>query len=342
MPWEVDATAAEFSRPFPLLLQRTTPIGIALLVAVVMFCVQTAAQEPPTPPQSAQFAGLDYYANAHPYLEEPLKQLVKHIPELRTIRPATDQDALPMILAHAGARVGQFFENIVDLSAREEVVQEISDLNGDTLASQRLHYNYLILLNAHETPPRYEEYRTDLQGQRAEQGGTEDGYAVTAGFALKCIYFLPALQSDSTYRYLGDQTIGSRNTYVVAFAQRPAQATFWGTVTGEWGTVRILDQGIAWIDRDTFQIIRIRTDLLAAHSEIGLARQTTEVEFNEVHIPDVPQALWLPSEADVYAGYQGHVFRNKHHYTDYERFRVSVKMGTPKTERACAQAHPSP
>jgi hypothetical protein len=43
-----------------------------------------------------------YYANAHPYLEEPVKKLVKRIPELKPMQPASDQQALPMILEKTG------------------------------------------------------------------------------------------------------------------------------------------------------------------------------------------------------------------------------------------------
>jgi hypothetical protein len=65
---------------------------------------------------------------------------------------------------------------------------------------------------------RLEEYRTDLQGNRMEPEGIDKGFSVTSGFALNCTHFSPALRSDSTFRYLGDEVFGSRNTYVVAFA----------------------------------------------------------------------------------------------------------------------------
>lgn len=337
MPLEFPATAAGSCSSRPFAARRIAVVAFALFGAVVAFCPSYLAKEPPAaPPQLVGSNGLGYYAHAHPYLEESLKHLIKQIPELETLRPAPDQEALPMILAHTGAKVGDFFHNIVDLAAHEEVTQEILAHPGAILASQRVQYDYLILLNGEENPPRYEEYRTDLGGNRTEPQGLDQGYAITARFALKCIYFLPALRSDSTFRYLGDQMLGSRDTYVVAFAQRPEQATFWGTVKGEWGTVLILDQGIAWVDKNTFQILRVRTDLLAAHSDIGLAQQTTEVTFGEVEIPDVATPLWLPSEANVYSVFQGHIFRNEHRYTNYERFRVSVKMGSPMTARACA------
>ena len=46
--------------------------------------------------------------------------------------------------------------------------------------------------------------------------------------------------------------------------------------------------------------------------------------------------------ASVYAEFQGHAFKNEHHYGEYERFRVSVKISMPKTYRACADLHPMP
>lgn len=312
------------------------PVTTILLAGMLVAASGVLAQNEVPAPKPEE-AGLSYYADAHPYLEEPLKHLVKHIPELRSLRPvANPGEMLPIILMHSGMRVGNFFENVMDLTAHEKVGQKILTREGNLLAQQQARYNYLILRNGQENPPRYEEYRTDGEGNRSEQDGVELGYAITTGFALKCIYFSPGMQAGSTFRYLGDQLVGDRDTYVVAFAQRPSQSRFWGTVTGEWGTVKILDQGIAWIDKHTFQILRIRTDLLAAHEEIGLKRQTTEVTFGDVQIPDVEKALWLPSEAAVYAEFQGHTFRNEHHYSDYERFRVSVKMGEPKPYWSCA------
>lgn len=341
MPLEIRARSAA-SAAQALIGSLGWPIKLFVLSALAVPCLfPFSAKAQNNPAQAAEAAGLGYYANAHPYLEEPLHRLIKHIPELGTLRPARDaEESLPVILMHTGMRVHELFDNMVDLAAREEVAQQILTHQGSMMTSQRVHYNYLIVLNADTNPPRYEEYRTDGEGKRSEQAGSEQGYAITTGFALKCIYFLPALREDSTFRYLGDQMIGAKDTYVVAFAQRPAQASFWGTVTGDWGTVRILDQGIAWIDKNTFQILRLRTDLLEPHSEIGLARQTTEINFGAVQIPDVPAPLWLPSEAVVDADFQGHTFRNEHHYNEYQRFRVSVKMGEPALRPTGAESRP--
>ena len=131
------------------------------------------------------------------------------------------------------------------------------------------------------------------------------------------------------FRYLGDEMIGARNTYVVAFAQRPGRATFTGMAGGPWGSVVIMVQGIAWVDKNTFQLVRLRTDLLAPRGDIGLERQTTEENFTEVQLADIPSPLSLPSDVRVYAVFNGNIFRNEHHYTDYRRYRVSVKIVVP-------------
>ena len=85
-----------------------------------------------------------------------------------------------------------------------------------------------------------------------------------------------------------------------------------------------------------FQIIRMRTDLLAPIQQIALDTQTTEVTFSKMDLRDVAGPLWLPSEVKVHQifkqvdakrGKTTQVeYRNDHHYTDYERFRVSIKM----------------
>ncbi len=59
-----------------------------------------------------------------PYLKESLKELTKRIPDLKGIRPARDQQALPAILRNTGERVDEFFDNIVDVIPNEQITQE--------------------------------------------------------------------------------------------------------------------------------------------------------------------------------------------------------------------------
>ena len=172
---------------------------------------------------------------AHPYLEEPLKQLIKRIPELRGIRPAADQQGLSMILAKTGERVDEFFDNLVDLIAHEEITQDQLSRSGAVVASEAVGDSYLILRHGSKKGADIDEYRMDK------------GFFVTSGFALSSVHFSTAFQWDSRFLYLGDQKIGGRDTYVVAYAQLPNEAHIKVTLKGRRGTtVRMLTQGIVW------------------------------------------------------------------------------------------------
>jgi hypothetical protein len=174
------------------------------------------------------------------------------------------------------------------------------------------------------------EYRMDDQGNRLGPMGLEKGFLVTSGHALSCISFSTVAQSQSSFRYLGEEKIDSRETYVLGFAQQPGAATFFTTMRGTRGAdVDMLTQGILWVDKNGFQIVRMRSDLLAPRYEIQLDQLTTEVAFGEVQLQDIPNPLWLPSDVVVYIEIDKQSFRNRHHYSDYRRYRVSIKIGAP-------------
>ncbi len=277
-------------------------------------------------------------AEAHPYLEASPKELVKRVPELKGIRPAADQHALPTILNKTGKEVDEFFDNLVDLVAREEIKQERLGSFSSARASESVRDNYLILRHANGTRADFDEFRMDEQGNRMDQAGLGRGFLVTSGFALICVHFSLEFQWDSRFRYLGDQKINGRDTYAVAFAQLPGMAHLSVTMKGPRGTAaHMLMQGVVWVDKGNFHIVQMRTDLLARQPEIGLDEQTTKVNFSEVRLQDLSTPLWLPRDVNVYVklGADGErhfeeEFRNVHHYTDYRRYRVSTKMVTPQ------------
>jgi hypothetical protein len=341
--------------------RRAAPISILVLSAVFAGSWPSPAKNaaPVAVLQFTDTSGQSYDVNSRPYLEEPLDQLVKKIPELKTLRPAPDQQALAMILQKTGERVDEFFANMVDLIAREEIIQE-RQISGNvpsgmpgglSLAKEKVRDDYLILRHSDGTQARISEFRIDTKGNRMDEVGLNEGFFVTSGFALSSVHFSTAFQWDSRFLYLGDQKIEGRDMYVVAFAQLPSEARNRITMKGQSGiTVHILTQGIAWVDKGNFHIVQMQTDLLARRPEIGLDKQTTKVRFGEVRFPDVHEPLWLPSDVNVYIkfndlstirdlgnsakfstlGISEEAFRNVHHYTNYRRYRVSTKMVTPQ------------
>jgi len=284
------------------------------------------------------------YADVHPYMDDPSKQLIKRVPALSDLRPAENQAELPAILRETGARVDDFFRQVTDITAREDIsllrLRQEHPSSRPEMIGEKVRDSYLFL--RHHSPGRTDivEYRTDAKGDSFDQVVLKRGFIVTSGFALSCNYFSTAFQPESDFRYLGEQQVDSHHTYVVGFAQRPGKATLTVRMRGRSGVpAEMLVQGIAWIDKTNYQIVRLRTDLLAPRWDVGLNQQTTEVSFGKVQLADMAAPLWLPSGVKVYVEFTTHngdvdeffelSYRNEHRYSDYRRYRVATKV-TPQ------------
>ena len=282
-----------------------------------------------------------YYANARPYIDEPLKQLIKQVPQLKNLRSAGNQQELPVILQKTGERVDDFFHHVIDLTAREEIslarLRQETPASRPDLSSASVHDSYVILRHGNKDQAEIVEYRMAPNGSNFDPSVIMRGYLVTSGFALSCNYFSTGFQPESTFRYLGDEEIGAQDTYVVGFAQQPGKATLSVRMRRRSGApAHMLVQGVAWIDKSNFQIVRMRTDLLAPRMDVGLNQQTTEVTLSKIQLVDVATPLWLPSSVKVYVEFTTHngdvdeyfelSYRNEHRYTDYQRYRVSSKV----------------
>ncbi|HEX2665758.1 MAG TPA: hypothetical protein VHM93_23220 [Candidatus Acidoferrum sp.] len=277
----------------------------------------------------------------HSYVEEPLDQLLKRVPELKGINPAADQGELAMILRSTGAAVDEFFANVVDVIAHEEIVQERlrpTVVNGGMPGGlvdfkTRTRDSYLILRQINGSRAKIDEFRMNDKGMRIDEVGLDKGFVMTSGFALSIVHFSSIVQWDSRFLHLGDQKIGGKDTYVIAFAQMPGEARNPVTLRAEGAKVNLFVQGIAWVDKANFQIVQMRTDLLAPRPDIGLDEQTTEITFKEVRFSDLAIPLWLPRDVNINvrftAGASVEIVRNTHRYTDYRRYQVSTKILSP-------------
>lgn len=277
----------------------------------------------------------------HSYVEEPLDQLLKRVPELKGISPAANQEELAMILRTTGAAVDKFFANAVDVIAHEEIVQErlrptvvSGGMPGGLVDFKtRTRDSYLILRQINGSRAEIDEFRMNDKGIRVDEVGLARGFFMTSGFALSVVHFSSMVQWESKFLHLGDQKISGKETYVIAFAQLPSEARNTVTLRAEGAKVNLFVQGIAWVDKANFQIVQMRTDLLAPRRDIGLDEQTTEITFKEVRFSDLAFPLWLPRDVNINvkftAGASIEIVRNTHRYTDYRRYHVSTKILAP-------------
>lgn len=275
---------------------------------------------------------------------QPIDYLHQTTPELQGLEPATDQKLLEPILAAVGKNVAEFFRNFPNTSSLEKIHQEKLGRNENVQETLNSKAQYLCLLHDGQWGPWFEEYRTGPANALDEGRGLAHGFMLTSGFASASLLFHPSHQPQTIFRYLGQQKIHSRNTYVIAFAQQPAKARMKGAFRTSTTYAPTFSQGLAWIDPETYQILRLRTDLLLPVPEVRLDRETTQIDFGEVRFNQLPEAFWLPQEVTVTVAWAGKRLRNKHLYSDFKLFNVesTQKLGKPETPPPISQPLPAP
>jgi hypothetical protein len=281
--------------------------GFGLLAAQVNFSKLAAERQ------------LAIYASARSVVDRTVEELCQIFPEeCRDLEFDANQEELTFLLRQTGDCVATFLRDIPNTTSTEQVRRERSLSSGIGGRSSSQSYNYLVLSDG---SGKWEEVRTDSRGRPAKY--ESNGFFMTSGFAGFGIFFHPRYQDGSRFRLLGRQ-ISQPGTYVIAFSQK-AEA---GRPAGEFVTTGMLEpalmmyQGLAWIDSQSHQIVRLRTDLLAPRLDVYLAKQTTEIWFHEVRFSSSPQAFWLPREVAVTIEWKGQVYKNRHFYTEYRVFSV--------------------
>ena len=157
---------------------------------------------------------------------------------------------------------------------------------------------------------------------------------LTSGFASASLIFHPLYQAESTFKYLGRQKINGQDTLVIAFAQRPEKARLYGVFKMGDTSMPTFSQGLAWVDSKTYEILRLRTDLLRPLPEVRLEKETTEIDFSENHFKSIAEAFWLPREVKVSVDWNGKSLLNKHEYSDFKLFNVGATQKIEKPKEA--------
>jgi hypothetical protein len=248
----------------------------------------------------------------------PEKKLLHYYPELKGLIPAQSQQELPKLLERVGENE-KLLLNLPSICADENVVQDELDKHGWARGAPVFtgHYSYLVRAHVAGEGMRFSEGRTDQHWQAIDPRAPS-GFSLIQGFALMPMQFHPFHQETAHFRYLGRQVLNNRENYVVAFAQQPEKTDLLGSVLVNGAKIAVAYQGIAWIDPDTFQIARMRTDLLKAGPEVG--PETTETQFSEVRLAVIAKSFWLPSDVVVTRRAKDGTLREKHQFSDYKIF----------------------
>ncbi len=184
-------------------------------------------------------------------------------------------------------------------------------------------FHYIILSRQTQAGHVLQEFRTNEQNQPLQSGADGPSFQ---GFVGSWVIFSPSNRSESRFTYLGEQKLGKREAFVVAFAQIPGSVNVPVMMVDGGGFVPILFQGVAWVDQEDFRIIQLRTDILAPQQGAGLQRETAKILFGPVEISRLNLQLWLPMGVDVRVEANGLAVQEQHVYSNYRLYHATTRL----------------
>jgi hypothetical protein len=81
-------------------------------------------------------------------------------------------------------------------------------------------------------------------------------------------------------------------------------------------------KGRAWITTDTYNVLRIETDLVSPIPEIGLQLEHLVIGYAPVEFQKHQVRLWLPESASLYIVYQRRHYQRVHSFSQFQLFSV--------------------
>jgi len=233
-------------------------------------------------------------------------------------------EPLRALLATAGARVEQFWDQFSSVSCLETVCQAKLNPQNKVVSERKERYQYLVLLQLSGDQLTVDESR-ELQGAAAKR--PTRALLSTGGFSVLALIFHPFYQSSFMFRELPSQGPGER---VVEFeavrgTRSPSALELKGkTFPIEW-------RGTATVGRADGMLHQIRVALAAPMRDLGLNQLRAEVVYGPVAFRNPPLECWLPQSAVIEARTERQHWRNLHQFSDYRRFSVSttIQVGEP-------------
>jgi hypothetical protein len=245
------------------------------------------------------------------------------------VEPGTACD-LKEVLQSAEKRVEEFVRDVDRFTATESIIHQ--SINKWGLASPPETFKFDYLVSIEQAGPGLldvEEYRPRAYSSARFPDGVE-----RTGLAALMLIFHPYNAGNFEMACEGLAHSNGGLAWQVHFRQRTDKPnTIRVYRVGEKGTgYSAALKGRAWIDADSFQIVRLETDLVAPLPQIRLAADHAAVEYGPVNFQAGNVAMWLPQTAEFYYDWIGRRGHRIHRYANYLLFSVSDKerISAPK------------
>ena len=289
--------------------------------------------------------------NAKPESDDPLLAATDTGFTAKSWEPPGIDDVKPPVAADVtcpyqkvidgtGAAVKQFVDDISRFNAIEDLLHENLNELGTPTTKETREFNYVASIS--EPQPgfmRVDEFRTG----RTDLGDFP-GQIATRGLPALALVFHPDMRDNFEITCEGLSQWNGKATWLLHFRQREDRPNHMRSykIGGEVYPISL--KGRAWVSADTYQIVRIESELVKPMPKIQLLSEHYTVDYGPVFFQSKNVELWLPKTAELYFHFQKHRYFRRHTFHDFLLFSVDSdsKISGPKASVKKPDTNPPP
>jgi tetratricopeptide (TPR) repeat protein len=231
---------------------------------------------------------------------------------------------LEEVLEKSGKRIEEFVSNVDQFTATEAVTHESINKWGFASHPIRFKFDYLVSIKKNRLGLlTVDEYRdTHYLPSKFPDG------VATTGLPALVLIFHPNYAQNFAISCEGLARRKSGPAWQMYFRQRLDKPNIIRTYkVGVEGQVHpVALKGRAWVAADSFQIVRLETDLIDPLPQIRLVADHATIEYGPVHFQSRDQDMWLPQNAEVHYDWRGRRSHRRHSFVNYLLFSVDDKQ----------------
>ena len=237
---------------------------------------------------------------------------------------------LPLILQRTGQRVLEFADNLERFSATERLKHQSLNEFGLAVRTEQQNFNYLVAIR--EVKPGVFDVSEFRDGTNSAEIFPE--HIATLGTVALVFVFHPNYADDFDFRCEGQTYRENQLTWQVHFQQkvgRPSRLRSYRLGTKYF---RVGIKGRAWISADSFQVVRMESDLVTQIPELRLNAEHQDIIYGPVSLKQKQLVLWLPYSADIYLDFDAHRIHRRQDLSNYIFFWVEDQRGIEKPKES--------
>jgi len=241
---------------------------------------------------------------------------------------------LPSVLAQVSARVEELWQNLQEFSANERIEHVNVGKHGKQHVLESATFTYVAQIkNISPGAMEVDEYRNGSISQSFPAD------LVTTGTVAHALIFHPDVIDDFSVSCEGLGSVRGMPAWQLRFVQRPDRLPRFRQYRTPRGLFNVEMKGRAWIAADSYQVMRMETDLAKPIPEIRLLKDHVVIAYAPVEFRSRHLQLWLPETMEIYMDFLGHRSHRQHSFADFQLFAVDV---TQQVEDPKETASPSP